>query len=224
MEREADPLSLSETAATGWPGERAREEGRSAACRLYMRAERAQRDSKPSGIRARDKCVPRRETKRVTRRRHSLSRFQDGNGDRKGRGGLCSGPMKPPAERHLLLHSFVFSAASRVITQEEYVSRRTFLGLSKRCRRGYAWSVGRIYFRGRDRSAVFARANRVRWDRARIPCQCSLCEPSRLIFLPAIASRRDARRQKVIANRLMPPEPSSTALAFGGKRDGSLLE
>lgn len=165
-------LSLSvetETAATGWPGGRARDEGRSAACRLYMRAERAQRDSKPSGIRARDKCVPRRETKRVTRRRHSLSRFQDGNGDRKGRGGLCSGPMKPPAERHLLLHSFVFSAASRVITQEEYVSRRTFLGLSKRCRRGYAWSVGRIYSRGRDRpvGAVSARANRVRWDRDR---------------------------------------------------------
>lgn len=65
-------------------------------CASYICARRAQRDSEPPGIRPRDKCVLRRETKRVTTRRHSLSRFQAGTGDRKG-GGPRLRPMKSPA-------------------------------------------------------------------------------------------------------------------------------
>lgn len=76
-------------------------------CASYVCAWRAQRDSKPPpGIRPRDKCVPRRETKRVTTRRHSLSRFQVGTGVREGGRGIAVFETNEiSGERHLLLHS-----------------------------------------------------------------------------------------------------------------------
>lgn len=124
-------------------------------CASYVCAWRAQRDSKPPpGIRPRDKCVPRRETKRVTTRRHSLSRFQVGTGVREGGRGIAVFETNEiSGERHLLLHSLSGSVChySRGIRVAKDIPRFPFRkllskGISSRGER-VANRVGRIHFR-----------------------------------------------------------------------------
>ena len=123
-------------------------------CASYVCARTAQRDSKPPSIRPRDKCVPRRETKRRDDSSSFVKPFSGTNGDDNGEGGRRGTTARLRdqwnlrCERHLLL---AFLLRGRVITQEEYVSRRTFLASSRfqkpaegdfqrRRRRALAWA------------------------------------------------------------------------------------
>ena len=87
-------------------------------CASYVCARTAQRDSKPPSIRPRDKCVPRRETKRRDDSSSFVKPFSGTNGDDNGEGRRRGRPL-PEFETNEIsgvkdtsfLHSF-FGAAS----------------------------------------------------------------------------------------------------------------
>lgn len=87
-------------------------------CASYVCARTAQRDSKPPSIRPRDKCVPRRETKRRDDSSSFVKPFSGTNGDDNGEGRRRGRPLREFETNEIsgvkdtsFLHSF-FGAAS----------------------------------------------------------------------------------------------------------------